>query len=261
MSSDKDKKVSLRLLGQSGFRMEFNNTVLYIDPYLSDSVRKFDSPELERLIPIPINPEEINDADWVLLTHDHLDHCDPETVGKIAIHSPSCKFYGPISVIKLLRSWGFDESRLVLCSENEHEVLADGINIRITPAAHPEITRDENGRFCCVGFLLSFEGKLVYISGDTCITDELYDFLKELPVINVAMLPINERNYFKERFGTIGNMSVREAFTLAHELKIEKVIPSHGDMFHIHSVSKEELEVVHRDFNFDFELLINPTEL
>ena len=61
-------EVSLKLLGQSGCRIEYDGTVIYMDPYLSNSAQELDAPDLERLIPVPVQPESVTDADWVMIT-------------------------------------------------------------------------------------------------------------------------------------------------------------------------------------------------
>ena len=55
----------IRSLGQTGFRFEFAGIVIYIDPYLSNSVQEKEADDLARLIPILVLPTEITDADCV----------------------------------------------------------------------------------------------------------------------------------------------------------------------------------------------------
>ena len=40
-------------------------------------LEELDAPDLIRQIKIPYSPEELTNIDWVLITHDHIDHCDP----------------------------------------------------------------------------------------------------------------------------------------------------------------------------------------
>ena len=95
-------KISLQLLGQSGCRIEYDGVVIYMDPYLSNSVQELDASDLERLIPVPMLPESVTDADWVIITHEHIDHCDPHTLPTIAEASPDCRFIGPPPVLNRL---------------------------------------------------------------------------------------------------------------------------------------------------------------
>ena len=63
--------------------------------------------------------------------------------------------------------------------------------------------------------------------------DELIDVLKNIGDIDIALLPVNEDNYFERRRGIVGNMSARDAFGLAAEVGIKSVVPVHWDMFAI----------------------------
>lgn len=119
-------EISLQLLGQSGCRIEYGGSVIYMDPYLSNSVQELESPDLERLIPIPVKPEEIIDADWILITHDHIDHCDPHTLPVIANVSPGCRFVGPLPVLdKLLGCAYANLYREVACDAGDDHRVTD----------------------------------------------------------------------------------------------------------------------------------------
>lgn len=245
--------ISLQMLGQSGCRVAFPGLTVYADPYLSHSVQALDAPDLRRQTPIAFDPESVTDADWMLITHEHIDHCDPHTLPKLARSSPQCRFVGPKVVLDLLRSWGIDDSRLVV-AETRWIDLGKGVTVHAVPAAHPDLDRDEAGRFRYVGYVLQHEGKRIYVAGDTKVCEELLTSLKALAPIDTALLPVNEHNFFRGRRGIIGNMSIRDAFGLASEIGIRRVIPVHWDMFAVNSVYPEEIEVVYRKSKPNFEL-------
>src|SRR3546814_19687947 len=94
--------IPVRLLGQSGCRLGFPGCTIYVDPYLSNSVQELDAPDLARLTPIPLQPGQVDDADWVLITHDHIDHCDPNTLPATAEASPTASLVGPAPLLWLL---------------------------------------------------------------------------------------------------------------------------------------------------------------
>ncbi len=253
-------EISLHLLGQSGCRIEYDGTVIYMDPYLSNSVQELDSPDLERLIPIPVLPEAVTDADWVVITHDHIDHCDPRTLPAIAEASKGCYFIGPPPVLKNLSEWGVSNERCIPARES-WKTVSNTMMIRSVPAAHPAIKRDEDNNLIAVGYVMKIDDKLLYLAGDTSIKNELIDTLMSLRPISAAMLPVNEHNFYRRRRGIIGNMSIRDAFNLAEELGIKTVVPVHWDMFEVNSVDLDEIKAVHRRMNPGFQLLINPTSL
>ncbi len=252
--------IPTQVLGQSGCKLQFSNCTIYLDPYLSNSVQELDAPDLERLQPIPFLPESVVDADKVLITHEHIDHCDPHTIPKLANASPQARFICPVTVYKHLIEWGIDKSRIILASEDWIELEAN-LSVRAVPAAHPEIIRDGNGNLACVGYLLKYFDKLIYLAGDTCVKQEIIDILVENGPINTAFLPVNEHNFFRGRRGIIGNMSVREAFQFAEEIKAKQVVAVHWDMFAINAVEPDEIRLIHKLLNPNFVLLINPFQL
>lgn len=254
------RRIPVQMLGQSGCRLEFPGATIYVDPYLSNSVQILDSPDLERLVPIPISPEKVTDADIVLITHEHLDHCDPHTLPLIAQSSPRARFVGPQPVLAKLTEWGIDRSRQVLARE-EWIDLAPQLRVRAIPAAHPKIQRDAEGNLEAVGYLLEFSGDKIYFAGDTFARQEIIDALREHGPVHTAFLPVNEHNFFRNRRGILGNMSVREAFQFAQEIGAKQVVAVHWDMFAANSVDPDEIRLVHQRLKFDFALLIRPTHI
>ena len=248
------------MLGQSGCRLVFPGVVVYLDPYLSNSVQVLDAPDLERQIPIQLQPEKVTDADWVLITHEHIDHCDPHTLPKLAQASPQARFAGPAPVLRRLSEWGIDAGRLAPAVETWTD-LAPGLRVHAVPAAHPEIVRDEKGNPACVGFVLDHGGQRIYLAGDTAVRQEIIEVLTSLGPIHTAFLPVNEQNFFRARRGIIGNMSVREAFQFASEIGVRQVVAVHWDMFAANAVDPDEIRLIHQRMNPGFALLIRPTHV
>lgn len=247
--------LKIKSLGQSGYRLQCDEVVVYIDPYLSDSVASMGEEDLRRMVPIPVKPENIKDADWVLLTHHHRDHYDPDTIGPLSISSPGCRFVCPGNVVDALESL-VDSSRIIIAEENWIK-LAAGLRLLAVPAAHPEIERDKKGHLQYVGYVLECGKKRLYHAGDTSPDERIIKIIKPL-LIDIAMIPVNEKNYFRNRRGIIGNMSVREAFQFAEEIGVKKLIPMHWDMFKPNSVSPEEISLLYHQLCPAFKMLLTP---
>jgi len=58
-----DNTISITSLGQTGFKFVFDRLVVYIDPYLTDSVAETEGAALRRMTQPPIRPEQVQDAD------------------------------------------------------------------------------------------------------------------------------------------------------------------------------------------------------
>ncbi|HRQ56898.1 MAG TPA: MBL fold metallo-hydrolase [Azoarcus taiwanensis] len=254
------QRIPIQLLGQSGCLFRFPEATVYLDPYLSNSVQELNAPDLAREVPIPFAPEAVKDANWVLITHEHIDHCDPHTLPKIAIASPQARFMAPPGPAANLRSWGIDPARIQIARE-DWVPLAEGLRVRAVPAAHPEIERDSNGHLLCAGYLLDYHGKRIYLAGDTFARQEIIDCLAEHGPVHTAFLPVNEHNFFRDRRGILGNMSVREAFQFATEIAVKQVVAVHWDMFAINAVDPDEIRLIHKRMNPGFSLLLRPNAL
>ena len=93
-----DKQVALFYLGQEGFLFKYHDVYILIDPYLSDYVDQNCCTELVhwvRRYPAPISAEEFDFVDYILCTHEHYDHADPDTLSKLATINSKAKFIAP----------------------------------------------------------------------------------------------------------------------------------------------------------------------
>ena len=253
-------KIKLEQLGQSGMLLKLEELNILVDPYLSNSVEELDSPDLKRQIKIPYYPEDLINIDLVLITHDHIDHCDPFTIPQLAKASKNAKFMGPEPVRKKLEEWGIDKKRIVPAPIS-YISINDKVLIRSVPAAHPKLTLGKDKMPIALGWLMKMNNKVIYIAGDTSLCEELIKFLKCLDQIDIAFLPVNEDNYFRRRRGIIGNMTIREAFGLAKEVGIKTVIPVHWDLFRVNGALPEEIKAIYNGYEWPFKLSMELQEI
>ena len=103
-------------LGQAGFAYRLIDTRILIDPYLSDSLaKKYNGKEFPhiRMMPIPVNPRDLRGLNWVLITHRHTDHMDPETLIPLAKGNPEMKIILPAACINLALHYGLKKEQIV----------------------------------------------------------------------------------------------------------------------------------------------------
>lgn len=253
-------KIPIVPLGQCGFRFQFGNIVVYTDPYLTNHVAEVEGQEMQRLRPAPIEPSSVSDADFVLVTHAHLDHCDLKTLVPLSFASRASRFVCPNEVAKLLIGAGIDSSRVILARE-DWITLGQEARVMPVPAAHPRVEHDSEGYLRCVGYVMECGGRNLYHGGDGSPDDRVFDRLSRLGPIDVAFIPVNERNFYREKRGIVGNMSVREAFQMAADIGVQTLVPTHWDMFSPNSVYVEELNLLYELMRPPFEMRLDPQEL
>ena len=213
-------------LGQVGIAIKGPTGVLYVDPYLTDSDGA--GGKLPRTFPPPLAPDEIANADAVLLTHDHVDHTDPETVLPLAEASPDARFVASFTAYDTLTDAGLDAGRLIVPEVGKALSVA-GATITAIPSAHTGLERDPERGYPYLGYVIEWGGVTVYHAGDTVIYDGLIETLSDWR-IDVAFVPINGRDYFRTKNGIVGNTDFREAAELAETLDIGVFVPTHYDL-------------------------------
>jgi len=170
-------------LGQSGFLIQWNNTCILFDPYLSDSLtKKYDGTKKPhvRISELVINPELLNCIDVVTSSHNHTDHLDADTLIPLLRVNPEIAFIIPEANREFV-------SDRVKCSPNFPLGLNDGKYLEIKgfkihgiPAAHNEIERDDKSQCKFMGFVVQFGKWSIYHSGDTLWYDHIVETLKPL---------------------------------------------------------------------------------
>ena len=244
--------MKLQFLGQVGTLLEARGFRVLIDPYHSDSVAVQFGVDLKRRVPSPFTTATCPQIDFLLLTHAHLDHTDPATLAPLLGIQPHIKIFAPYESRQILGDLGHG------CAEAPPiawKQIAPGLSLRAVPAAHTEIHRNSEGEIRDVGYLLKLGDTTVYHAGDTISHPEIFSALAG-EAIDIALLPVNERNFQRDAQGIIGNMTLREAFQMAIDLQIKTLIPTHWDMFAPNSVFPEEIELLHKLLAPPFELKI-----
>jgi L-ascorbate metabolism protein UlaG (beta-lactamase superfamily) len=186
-----------------------------------------------RAFPPPLRPTDLSNASFVLCSHEHTDHFDGQTLAPIASASPAARFVVSGWCQEHMPAMGIAPDRVIVPTALQPLTLP-GTNIRLTaiPAAHYELAYDEHKGYRWLGFLIEWNGVTLYHAGDTLIYPDYVPTLRRLPAADLAMLPVNGRDWFREtEHDVFGNLWPGEAARLAHDLRWDVVIPGHNDLF------------------------------
>lgn len=220
-------QLALWPLGQAGFAIKGGETIAYIDPYLSDSVAESGGPT--RRFPLPLAPGAIQHADIVFATHEHADHADGATLGPLLAASPQATLVTSLQGREIALQAGVATERVVVPRLGER-ISHGALAYTAIPAAHYAYEVDSAGHSRWMGFLIECNGVTLYHAGDTILIPEMLAALKGQR-IDLALLPINGRDFFREQQEIIGNLWPREAVELAVTLNARVLIGIHNDLF------------------------------
>ncbi|MCP4541860.1 MAG: MBL fold metallo-hydrolase [Chloroflexi bacterium] len=178
---------NLHWLGHASFRLDGPPTI-YFDPWkLKDG-----SPQ----------------ADIILITHEHGDHCSPEDVKKIS---------GPETVIVTIAQAAKELQGDVRVLQPRKELTVGAVKIETVPAYNINKFRSPDNPFHPkeaghVGYIVTVSGERVYFAGDT-------DHIPDMAGFNcdVALLPV----------GGTYTMDAEEAAQAASDIRPKVAVPMH----------------------------------
>ena len=227
-------EIAVWWLGQSGFVIKTSNYCFITDPYLSTTLEDATvncGPEMKhvRMTPIPVLPEDITCADFVLCSHDHGDHYDAKSVQGILRGSLHCKVIVPPAAKASLLKDGIPESRILVVG-TEDRYKQENLEITAIRAKHNNFDYTEMFGYPYVGYIIHVHGKTIYHAGDTILFDELPEILKA-ENIDLGLIPVNGYDDLRIQTGFQSNFMYYEAADLAKFAEIKLMIPCHYDMF------------------------------
>ena len=220
--------VALFWLGQEGILLKGDDLTLLIDPFLCQHPA--------RLVPPADAPEAFAFVDYVLATHEHLDHLDLAAWQRFATAADAIRFVAPRAIVDQVTAAGIDAERVIAADPGEALELGPvtvmpirgvhGVNVE---TGYSDGTDTPPGLPRFLGYVIDLAGVRIYHAGDTIYFDGLVEQLADL-AIDIALLPINGRDYAREKAGLVGNMGPREAADLAAAIGVKVVVPLHYDL-------------------------------
>lgn len=196
-------------LGQAGLLLETQGLTVIVDPYLSDSVEQI-QPHFWRRVPVEKGFLEIV-PDVIVLTHDHLDHTDPDTLCHyLGEDSSVCVLASGNAWERVRRQFGGLRNNYVSFNAGT-EWTEKGVHFKAVYANHSDPF--------AIGVLITAEDKTYYVTGDTLYDERILDSLPQK--IDVVFLPVN---------GVGNNMNMTDAARFCRRIGAVAV-PMHCGLF------------------------------
>lgn len=189
-SKDLSEPVSFRVtwLGHSISLIEIDGVRFLTDPVWSERVSPYNWAGPRRWYPPLISIEGLPPIDATLISHDHYDHLDTQTIkdlkDKVAL------FIVPLGVGAHLELWGIPADRIVELNWWQ-DIEVGGVTVTATPARHASgRTLVDLDRTLWMGFSLKGDAASLYFSGDTGLFPEMKDIGDRLGPFDVTMIEV-----------------------------------------------------------------------
>lgn len=138
------------------------------------------------------HPEDMPDIDYLIITHDHWDHLDYDTMLKLK--NRTGKVICPLGVGAHLEYWGFDPAIVTEVDWNDHLQLESGIRLTALPARHFSGRGLSSNHSLWTGYMLQSSLGNIYLSGDTGYDTHFRKIKEQFGTIDLAIMENGQYN-------------------------------------------------------------------
>lgn len=211
-------------IGHASFLIQLADYTILTDPVFSDLTMLF-----KRIQQPGIAREQLPRIDVVLISHNHRDHMERETLQYIAQKFPECIFLVPQGDNVWLQKWGIDRG-VELTWWNQHTLvrpgIADSVTLTFLPAYHwSQRSVFDMNKSLWGSWMIESAGKRIYFAGDTAYGKHFDSIAKEFNSMDCVLMPIGpcEPNEWMKK----SHINAEEAGRAFLELGAQKMIPMH----------------------------------
>lgn len=234
--------------GHSSYFLQLDGKRFLVDPVFCQAspVSFFNKPFKGTDI---YKPEDMPEIDYLVITHDHWDHLDYETV--MRLKNKVKKIVCPLGVGEHFEYWGFDKNKLVELDWNENAVLEEGFTADCLTTHHFSGRGLSPNSTLWGSYMLQTPSKTIYIGGDGGYGTHFADINQRFPNIDIAFL---ENGQYNKDWKNI-HLMPDDLIKASQDLNAKQVIAVHNSKYALakHPWDEPQKNVARavRDFSFN----------
>lgn len=221
----KSSEEGIVLIGHASFLIRIGGKLIITDP-------QFTSPSMwnKRYTTLPFKIEELTGIDFILLSHDHFDHMDEESLKQLYEQNPKVIILTGLRTAPLMEEWMPGVRVMEAGWYQEYRPGTDSISVTFLPSRHWSRRGlfDQNLRLWG-SFLIKSNNIKIYFGGDSGYGshfEEVYNLFGE---VDYALIGIGA--YKPRWFMHQNHTSPLEALRAARLMKAKNLIPMHYGTF------------------------------
>jgi L-ascorbate metabolism protein UlaG (beta-lactamase superfamily) len=214
-------------LGHSTTLIELDGVTFLTDPQWSERASPSTLAGPERFHPPPLAFSKLPRVDAVLISHDHYDHLDEQTVRALA--SRGVPFHVGLGVGAHLRRWEVPEAQIFEHNWWEVTAFPNGVQLFSTQARHFSGRGVGQNPTLWTSWALIGPKHRVYFSGDTGMTNGFPEAARRFGPFDVALMEIGQ---WDEAWGDI-HLGPRGALLATRAVGAARLLPVHWGTFNL----------------------------
>jgi L-ascorbate metabolism protein UlaG (beta-lactamase superfamily) len=212
-------------LGHAGVFIRLENVNILVDPIFGKP------PLVKTYVEVPSPLEKIKQVDFVLISHDHRDHADENTIRQIAAKFPNAKFLAGLEMQDILGEWKTQSNEVQTAGWFQQFSLSENdLKIVFVPVRHwcRRGLFDTNKRLWG-GFVIQGASETIFLGGDSGFGSHYREVAEVFPQIDYFMVGIGayEPRWFMEP----NHNSPEDAWQAFVDSKARYIIPMHYGTF------------------------------
>ena len=211
--------------GHATFLIRIGGVTILTDPVFGDPsfIKKF--------IDVPNPLPQIKKLDYVLISHDHRDHCDETTIHRVSEKFPEAKFLTGLKMEELVGDWKSESNEIQTAGWfQQFSLLNENIKIYFTPVRHWSRRGlfDANERLWG-GFLIESKAATIYFGGDSGYSIHYKQLAEVFPEIDYFLIGIGA--YEPRWFMKANHNNPEDALQAFQDSKAKYLVPMHYGTF------------------------------
>ena len=213
--------------GHSSYLIRLEGKTILVDPVLSGYASPFKRMNRAFKGTDGYKVEDLPRIDYLLITHDHYDHLDYETVKKLRGHVG--KVVCALGVGAHLERWGYPSSQLIEKDWGDSVALDDRITLYFTPARHFSGRSIFTNNTLWTSYVLETPSKKIFIGGDSGYDKHFAVIGRQFGGFDLAIL---ENGQYNEAWRYIHTLP-DEVLQAGRDLNAKRVFPVHSSKFNL----------------------------
>jgi L-ascorbate metabolism protein UlaG (beta-lactamase superfamily) len=216
---------ALLWLGHASFLLRINGVTLLIDPVLASP-----SVLMERFSALPLPTAQLMGIDYILVSHDHRDHCDKDSVTLLARQNPGATWLCGLHLDGLLRDWTGSANIQAAGWYQQYHTDGTGVKVYYLPSRHwSRRGLADTNRTLWGAFVIEGGGRRVYFGGDSGYGAHVGRVRELFGTVDYYLAGIGA--FAPRWFMGPSHMHPEEAVKAAHDLQPKNLLPMHYGTF------------------------------
>lgn len=211
--------------GHSSYLIQHGNFNLLVDPVFSGYAAPFSFMVNAFAGANAYQTEDLPPIDVLLLTHDHYDHLDYETMGKL--RGRVGRVVTALGLGAHLEYWGWDPGCITELNWGDTTEPYPGVTLTATPARHQTGRGPRTCRTLWASFALQLQNHRLFLGGDSGYGSHFATIGNQYGPFDLALLDNGQYNPSWATLHALPHQTVRAA----QELRVHTLMPVHWAKF------------------------------